>query len=386
MPDQRDLVRAGILVAQGAALAAFPGVVQRVEVSGIAEHDRAETDPDPGLVHHVEHRRQALVGLTDEVAHGTLVLTEVEHGGSGAAIAHLVDQPGQGHIVAFAGGAVLIDQVLRDDEQRDPLNAGRRVRQACQYHVHDVLAELVIAPGDEDLVALEAVTAIILWRCAGAQVAQRGTGMGLGQAHGSEEPTLDHGLGVTGLLGLRAMGQDQVGGGHGQPGVPLGADVRALEQPDTHLGHGSGQLHAAPLIVLPGRHQPGLAEDAERLPDFRAHHHPAILEARLLFIHQPRVRGELLRRHAQGQVQGRLERFGTVIGVAFIVQQLLRAVQLEKLERQVLGVDDVLVHGTPGSDDLEQTGGALATPDAHGHHHVLGATAFALDQGMAGQA
>src|SRR5690606_855448 len=39
-----------------------------------------------------------------------------------------------------------------------------------------------------------------------------------------------------------------------------------------------------------------------------------------------------------------------------------------------------------GSDDLEQTGSTLATTNAHGHHHILDATALAFDQRMAGQA
>jgi len=39
-----------------------------------------------------------------------------------------------------------------------------------------------------------------------------------------------------------------------------------------------------------------------------------------------------------------------------------------------------------GLNDLEKARGPLATPDAHGHHHVLRTTTLALDQGVAGQA
>jgi len=61
------------------------------------------------------------------------------------------------------------------------------------------------------------------------------------------------------------------------------------------------------------------------------------------------------------------------------------AVELEQLERQILGVDDVLVYAFRFKRPRKGPR-PLATPDAHGHHHVLRTTTLALDQGVAGQA
>jgi hypothetical protein len=44
------------------------GVIERLEIAGITERDRAETDADPRLVHHVEHAGEPLVRLANEVA------------------------------------------------------------------------------------------------------------------------------------------------------------------------------------------------------------------------------------------------------------------------------------------------------------------------------
>ena len=50
-----------------------------------------------------------------------------------------------------------VEQEFRHDEQRDPLDAGRRADDARQHQVHDVLRHVVLAVGDEDLGA-EAVS------------------------------------------------------------------------------------------------------------------------------------------------------------------------------------------------------------------------------------
>ena len=55
--------------------------------------------------------------------------------------------------VALAERAVGVDHELGHDEQRDALAAGRRVGQARQHQVDDVLGQVVLAGGDEDLLA-----------------------------------------------------------------------------------------------------------------------------------------------------------------------------------------------------------------------------------------
>ena len=69
--DDQDL--RGILAAAvvGAALAAFTGIAQCVEVTVVAERDGPSTDADARRVHHVEHVGQALAALPHEVADST---------------------------------------------------------------------------------------------------------------------------------------------------------------------------------------------------------------------------------------------------------------------------------------------------------------------------
>ncbi len=43
------------------------------------------------------------------------------------------------------------DQKFRHEEQRNALGAGRRVGQARQHEMHDVVGHVVLAIGDEDL-------------------------------------------------------------------------------------------------------------------------------------------------------------------------------------------------------------------------------------------
>ena len=64
------------------------------------------------------------------------------------------------NVVARAERAVGIDQEFRHQEQRDALGAGGRIGQARQHEMHDVVGHVVLAIGDEDLRALDAVGAV----------------------------------------------------------------------------------------------------------------------------------------------------------------------------------------------------------------------------------
>src|SRR5690606_16448095 len=100
-----------------------------------------------GLVHHVEHAGQALVGFAHQITHCAAVLAEVEHGGGGAPVAQLVDQARQGHVVAGTQATIVVDQILGHNKQGNTLHAGRRIRQTSQHQVHDVLGELMVTAG-----------------------------------------------------------------------------------------------------------------------------------------------------------------------------------------------------------------------------------------------
>ena len=97
--------------------------------------------------------------------------------------AELVLDRMRAHVVARAGRAVGVQQELRHQEQRDAARAGRRVRQPRQHEVDDVVGEVVLAIGDEDLLPGDAIAAVGGAHGAGAQGADVGARLRLGELH-----------------------------------------------------------------------------------------------------------------------------------------------------------------------------------------------------------
>ena len=79
--------------------------------------------------------------------------------------------------------AVGIDQEFRHEKQRNALGAGRRIGQPRQHEVDDIVGEIVLAVGDENLLALDAIAAVGRALGLGAQRADIGAGLRLGQLH-----------------------------------------------------------------------------------------------------------------------------------------------------------------------------------------------------------
>ena len=93
----------------------------------------------------------------------------IDHGAGRRAVdAELVLDAGADDVVARAERAVGVGQELRHEEQRDAARAGRRVGQPRQHEVDDVFGEVVLAIGDEDLLAEDAVGAVAAPLGAGA--------------------------------------------------------------------------------------------------------------------------------------------------------------------------------------------------------------------------
>ncbi|MNH04251.1 hypothetical protein D3C79_635410 [compost metagenome] len=76
--------------------------------------------------------------LAHQITDTLPVVAEVQGCGGGAAPAHLVEQPGQQHVVAWAQAAIGIDQVLGHDKQRNAFHPSWRIRQLGQDHMHDI--------------------------------------------------------------------------------------------------------------------------------------------------------------------------------------------------------------------------------------------------------
>jgi hypothetical protein len=152
---------------------------------GAGSRQALQTDIDAGRVHQVEHELHALQLLAEEEALATVVLTEDEGAGGRAVDAHLLFDVVCEHVVGLAKRTVGVDPDLRNDEEREPLGAGRGVRCACQHQVDDVVDQVVITAGDEDLFAGDGVGAVILLDCLGGGCTDIRSGLRLGQAHGA---------------------------------------------------------------------------------------------------------------------------------------------------------------------------------------------------------
>ena len=137
------------------ALLAFACIRRCLLQRALGDADALQTDGEAGAVHHGEHRRHALVFLADQRA-GRAALVAIDHGAGGRGMdAELVLDRMRARIVARA-----VRHEFRNQKQRNALGAGWRVGQARQHEMDDVVGQIVLAIGDEDLLAGDAVGAV----------------------------------------------------------------------------------------------------------------------------------------------------------------------------------------------------------------------------------
>src|SRR3546814_12652871 len=89
-----------------------------------------------------------------------VAFAEVQRRIDRSAITHLVIEAGDVHAVARTDLAVVVDAMLRHDEQRDTLDAGWPAIDARQHPMHDVLGTLLIGAGAPHLVTDQLLAAI----------------------------------------------------------------------------------------------------------------------------------------------------------------------------------------------------------------------------------
>ena len=147
---------------------------------------------------------------------GGAALVAVDHGaGRRGMDAELVLERVRAQVVAFAERSVLVRQEFRHQEQRDAPVAGRRVGEPRQHEMHDVVGQIVLAVGDEDLLPGDPVGAIGALG-PGAQERKVGAGLRLGELHGAH-PFAGHELAQIAALEVAgAVHGERVDRGHGQ--------------------------------------------------------------------------------------------------------------------------------------------------------------------------
>ena len=143
-----------------AALRAVMGVFGSLLKTALADRIALRTDIDPGRVHHDEHVLQALMLLADKGTETFVMLAIAHHTGRRAVLTKLFFDADDSDIVPFTDIPVLIDPIFRDEEHGDAARPLRRIGQARQHEMADILGQVVIAIGNPDLGALDLVTPV----------------------------------------------------------------------------------------------------------------------------------------------------------------------------------------------------------------------------------
>ena len=210
---------------------AIPRIGGGVLIGDLGLRQSLHRDAKPRLVHHHEHALHALVFLADQPAGGAVVV----HDAGGIAVnAHLVLDRAAGDAIARSQRAVGIDQDLRHHEQRHALDAAGCALDSRQHQMDDVFRQIVLAGGDENLGAGNLVAAIGLLDGLGAQQAQIGAALRLGEIHGAG-PLSRHHLRHEHLFlfGL-AMHDQRRGRTHGQAAIHrkrhIGRDLKFVDR------------------------------------------------------------------------------------------------------------------------------------------------------------
>ena len=216
-----DRRHAGAGPTGGFALRAVLGVLHGLLGGGFADGDALHADGETGIVHHGEHAGEALVLLADQPADGTgfvaILAVAIDHGAGRRAVdAELVLQRMAVEVVASADRAIVVHKVLGHEEERDAACAGGCIGKTRENEMDDVLGDLVFAPGDVDLLAEDAVGAVIAALGAGLHDAEVRAGMGLGEVHGAGPFAGDHFRQILRLQLLGAVGGDGIDGTHGE--------------------------------------------------------------------------------------------------------------------------------------------------------------------------
>ena len=144
-----------------AALAATVRISERVGEGAVGDADALDADAEAGDVHHREHAGEAAILLADQPADRSLALAAIDHGAGGRAVqAELLLDAGTDDVVAVAERAVVVDAPLRHQKKRDAARAFGCIGEAGEDEVDDVVGEIMLAEGDEVLLAEQPIGAV----------------------------------------------------------------------------------------------------------------------------------------------------------------------------------------------------------------------------------
>ena len=241
-------------------------------------------DAQARRVHHGEHGVEAAIRLADQLRLGAV--EQHDAGGRGVDAELALDAAAAERV------ALPVRQHLRRGEERDAARPWRRVRQPREHEVQRVLRQVVLAPGDEDLLAVQPVAAVTRRLGAGADLGKVAARLRLGEAHGAgplagDEPRQPR----LGLLRRRVALQrlDRAGGEQGEEAE------RHVRGADEFLHRHPKRLRQPLAAMIGGRRQPlpaALHPAAIRVLVGRRHAHHTVLIDRAVPVRRLRVRPE----------------------------------------------------------------------------------------------
>ncbi len=347
--DDRHLRGIGILhFLPGTALEALFGVRSGGLLCRTRGCTALQTDLDTGGVHHVEHEFHALALLAEEDPAAAIVGAEDEGAGGRSVDPHLVLDVVAVDVVRLTQRAVLVDPDLGYHEQRQPPGPDRRVRSAGEHQVDDVVSQVLLAGGDEDLLAADLVDLVSELDGLGLGGADVGARLGLGQAH-RPAPLTGVELGDEARLlvvGAEVLDHrpDASSQHQGQRQRYVGPGVELVH----HCADDVRQTHSAEVGAGEQSDPATLAQGVEDRLERLRHGHDAVLPLRADPVAVHVGRGHLLLRDLERLVDDHLHVLTVPVGESLRLQQLLRREPLEQLELHVTQVDFV-VQGRPPS-------------------------------------
>ena len=217
--------------------------------------------------------------------------------------AELVLDAGWIDVVARTQRAVGVDHEFRNQEQRNPLGARGRIGQARQHEMHDVIGHVVVAIGDEDFGALDAIGAVISALGAGAQRADVGAGLRLGELHRAGPFAGDEFFQIDPLQLVAAMGVQRLDRREREEGAEAEGDVRRA--PDFGAGGVDRHRQALAAKSFRARHRVPSARDPALIgvrPAGRGRH-LVVPKLDAVFVAHPVQR----RQHVAGEFSGFLQ-------------------------------------------------------------------------------
>ena len=197
----------------------------------------------------MEHVGQPAIFLPHQITHGAALLAEIKSSRRLSTATHLVKQAGKGDFIALAQRAVVINQELGHDKQGYSLDATGGTFDSRQHQVNNVLVQLMVAAGNPYLIAADTVGPVVCRFSSGGQVSQAGSRSRLTHGHSAGKAAAAHGLYPFFLLGLGAVGCNEVGIGIGQADITHGSTGSGTQVGARNCRHQCRQLHTAEFII-----------------------------------------------------------------------------------------------------------------------------------------